>query len=789
MKKLKPSATGLFIASFFMLGAYSIATQIILIREFLVILFGNELCIGTIFAVWLASIFAGALAGGRLVARVPYPLTIYLSFIYSLIALPFLQAFLIRNVRAIFTILPGETIAFGAAALAICVVLFPFAFAVGLIFPCAARSYPQATTHPSYSIGAVYVWESLGSMVGAAVLTYWLIGRFSHFQIMGYASGVLVVICCFLASQIPLRLSRQFFYFFGAAMVATWVVITGLHGWEQIEAQTTRQRWHTINPQIALVENLDSRYQNLAVGKIEDQYSIYGNGQHISSFPDPLESAITAHFLLTQHPNPQAVLLIGGGMEGVLGEMLKHPIKELHYVELDPALITVAQRHLPLEAKLALDDPRVKTFTCDGRFFVKNAPSAYDVVIINTPDPSTAMLNRFYTVDFYKEIKSILKPEGLLVAKISSAENYIGPEVERYVGSVYHSLSRVFSHVLVTPGDYNYFFASNAPGVATVNSAELSERYKSRGITCAYFSPHFFPMLLAPERVDYINQAIRRSAPPYPNTDNRPVSYFYNLVLWDLFSRQSKQTIFEHLSDISGTWYLLSVPLLLATGCFYLWRSRNRGHYQRLRFVGLYAIVSTGFAAMGLELVLLFSFQNLYGYLYHHIGIMVASFMAGLAAGATIINRASKHSLRWRVATLLVLELAVAAFSLLVPCLLDAVSQLRGHGSSLAETQWLAFVNSLPFLLMLFGLGLLTGLEFPLVSSILTAAGGKPGRVAGLVDGFDHGGASLGAALTGTLFVPLYGLSYSASLIAGLNAASLVFLSIVLLGVKKGQEN
>ena len=32
----------------------------------------------------------------------------------------------------------------------------------------------------------------------------------------------------------------------------------------------------------------------------------------------------------------------------------------------------------------------------------------YDVVIIDLPDPSTAQINRFYTIEFFNELKKIL---------------------------------------------------------------------------------------------------------------------------------------------------------------------------------------------------------------------------------------------------------------------------------------------------------------------------------------------------------------------------------------------
>ncbi len=51
---------------------------------------------------------------------------------------------------------------------------------------------------------------------------------------------------------------------------------------------------------------------------------------------------VLPHFLLS-HPNPESILVFGGGAGGVIHEILKHPsVKTADYVEIDPQfLITV----------------------------------------------------------------------------------------------------------------------------------------------------------------------------------------------------------------------------------------------------------------------------------------------------------------------------------------------------------------------------------------------------------------------------------------------------------------
>jgi spermidine synthase len=199
----------------------------------------------------------------------------------------------------------------------------------------------------------------------------------------------------------------------------------------------------------------------------------------------------------------------------------------------------------------------------------------------------------------------------------------------------------------------------------------------------------------------------------------------------------------------------------------YLAISKNKPSSRKIIFNSFYAIFSTGFAAMGLEIILLFAFQNHYGCLYQKIGIIVALFMAGLAAGAQIMNQAMTRQTHNGQKILLAWEMAITAFSLFLPFLLNLVFQ--------AKTSF-AFSEVL-FMVLVFGTGFLTGAEFPLVNDIVIKEGVAAGISAGKVNGYDHLGASLGGALTGTLFVPLLGFVQSCLFIAGLNFISCLFLA------------
>merc|ERR1740124_1641157 len=66
-----------------------------------------------------------------------------------------------------------------------------------------------------------------------------------------------------------------------------------------------------------------------------------------------------AHIPLFSHPNPEKVLVIGGGDGGILREVAKHPgVKEIIICEIDGDVIDISKKYLPSLA-MGFDDPRV----------------------------------------------------------------------------------------------------------------------------------------------------------------------------------------------------------------------------------------------------------------------------------------------------------------------------------------------------------------------------------------------------------------------------------------------
>ncbi len=118
------------------------------------------------------------------------------------------------------------------------------------------------------------------------------------------------------------------------------------------------------------------------------------------------------HPALLAHPNPERVLVIGGGDGGVLREVLKYQtVKSVDFAELDEEVVSFSRTYLPGLNGGAFEDPRVEIHFQDGRAFVEAHPATFDVVIMDMTDPFGPS-KLLYTREFYQAVKTSFRNEA-----------------------------------------------------------------------------------------------------------------------------------------------------------------------------------------------------------------------------------------------------------------------------------------------------------------------------------------------------------------------------------------
>jgi spermidine synthase len=125
---------------------------------------------------------------------------------------------------------------------------------------------------------------------------------------------------------------------------------------------------------------------------------------------------MVAHIPLFTHPNPENVLVVGGGDGGVIREVLKHPsVKKATLVEIDGKVIEYSKIYLP-EIAGELENPRVDVKVDDGFMHIAQSENVYDVIMVDSTEPVGPAVNLF-TKGFYAGISKALKEDGIFVAQ------------------------------------------------------------------------------------------------------------------------------------------------------------------------------------------------------------------------------------------------------------------------------------------------------------------------------------------------------------------------------------
>jgi len=692
VKKSRRPTSGRLAA--FGLGFLALSWQILLMREFVVHFYGNEVVVGILLGSWLLWFGLGSLSAPRL--RAPERVVPYL-FILILLAFPLCMGIL-RFSRLLLGLLPGEISGLAPAA------LFGLLLTALICFPMGWQ-FVFVTRAAGGSLDRVYLYEALGSAVAGVVLYFLLIPYISNWQAAA-TIGILAAGALgwrgLLTKRLPVLVGICFL----------------LAAFGLVDFPTQKLFWKPFR----LVGSKDSPYGKLQMLSTAEQLTLYCNSAPVFSLPDPAAAEEVVHFTLLQHPRAHHVLLIGGGLGGGLKELLKYPLQRIDYVESDPDIIPFARSFLPSAELQALDSDRVHIHHSDGRVFLRQTETSYDVILLNLPDPATAQLNRFFTREFFTLAAEKLTPDGLLSFRLSSAENYISPELQDFLVSMYATLQTVFPVVEVVPGGNGIFLGSARS--LTLDPRELGRRIENLDLDNDYITPALLAVRLDPLRRRTLSAALKTEG--RLNRDLYPISYLFSAVLWSTQFRGAEARLFTLLARLDPRW-LLSLPVgIFALLLLYLAvRGRSPIFY-------LVPLTVMGWTTIVCEVVVIFAYQILHGSLYHRLALLFSSFMLGLTLGAWIGIRSPFR----RYGFLLFLQ---ALQSLLIFLLFLAI---RFQPSLLVFTAflWLS--------------GALAGDLFITANRLYLTEH----RHYGLGYGLDLLGSFLGALVTSSLLIPIVGL-------------------------------
>lgn len=733
----------------FVMGFTALTAQTILIREFFIAFNGNEFTIGVVLANWILLVAIGSIIGGRLARISAEPALPYTLLQTGIAAFLPASIYMIRTLAGALGVGIGETIS--PAAIFLSSLLIPSLTAIfsGASFPFACKMLGDVTGDRARSAGMVYSIEAAGFIAAGPAITYILITRFNSFT-TAFIAGSLTILSSLLIISTGRRGKLKKVFVFAGSIALALVLILSFAPSDILHAVSLKAQWRGRE----LLRYKNSIYGNLAVTKSLGQYTFYSNGIPIvvTPTPDISHTEEIVHFAMLSHRDPKRVILIGGGAGGAIREILKYPVDKLIYIELDPALIGLVKEFPVRLTEEELSDRRLETIFKDGRRaildMIKNGVKA-DVIIVNLPAPTTLQLNRFYTREFFSEVRSVLSDCGVFECSLPGSLSTLSPELIELNRSILTTMREKFS-VFVIPGYTNLFIASQ--NSAAPDRESILRRFKECGIGTRVLNEAYIKERLDPQWIKWFDDSLAIRKPVRKNLDLFPAGTYYAVSFWNSIFPSRMQGLMRGLEKIDLKTLLVIILILggaaLAVGSFI---KKGAG------YAAGWAILTTGFTCMSLNLMIVYAYQSFHGFVFSHIAILVSAFMAGLAIASLVMTK-YPHVLKDNIRIMMAVEsagiLLCAVIGLILPVRLPAPAYFM--------------LAALP--------GMIVGLEFPVANTICSDRK-RPGGSGGLLYGLDLLGSWGAALVVSFALVPLVGIVNTCLALAILKTLSLTLVA------------
>lgn len=740
----------------FCLGFFSLVAQTLLFRDFLTVMEGNELAIGFFFFSWLIWISAGALAG-RL--NLFSKKSVADSFeLVALIYIPALliQQYLLLNIRQISGTASFEQLSLAKAIPLLFISNAPVSFMTGLLFVLACRW--MTAVIPASS---VYIAEALGSFAGAIAVTILLFYKISPGTIIPSASLLLITssfLCLFILRKNTVRILTAFLFLIANAVF----LITGCG--EKMQRHYVLSAWERMLPGGEYRGNFTTSQAKYSYGKYADQFIISAWGSVYESLPDSINAIETAALNLAEKPDAQNILVAGNGSFSLCSVLASlKQVRKVYWLDPDVEYPENLLKVIPPEYRKA--SGKIQIPSRDIRHFLNGNRIKYDLIIMNMPNPSTLLLNRYFTLENFMLLKNSLSEQGVLSVSFPGGDNYMGSELSYSGASLFMTLKKAFRYIAFKPGDSSIFFVSDEEGVLSEDASVLEKRLLSvEGISMIY-SPKNVASSFMKERIKFqkdkyleIMKISRQGE--LVNSDSHPKSYLYCL-LFALKKTGGMSFDIFYLRQLTRLLFPVLAVMLTAYGIFriLLFSGKNGKFKFSIPPVGipgewdiLFIIFAASLAGMVLNIILIFRYQMVFGSVFLNFGILSSLFMLGNFGGGNIAERIVKNrGWNWYYIPLTTLFFA---FFVIWTDMLPTPSQTL-------------------FGVLIFLSGFFSGVYFPLAAFLLRAEGKGVALTGSSLEALDCLGGATGSMITALIMLPLIGARMSMALL-------LVILAIVL---------
>ena len=314
-------------------------------------------------------------------------------------------------------------------------VMLPPTFCAGITLPLITRTLLGAG-HGERAVGAVYAWNTLGSIIGVSLAALWLMPLVGLRAMLIIGGGLDIAIGVWLlwrrTATKPAQ--RQTATLATAAGLAVVVISLLSPSFDPGLLSSGVFRYGTVPERGArnIVFYEDGRTASVSVRLGSDSgYSLATNGKPDASvsrywFDDPpadsLKEALTGDestqvllpmITLAHVPGARQAAVIGHG-SGLSTHFLlgSEMFDRVVTIDIEPEMVNAARLFMPANLR-AYDDPRSQFVYDDAKSFFASANRQFDLILSEPSNPWVSGVSGLFTDEFYARVARYLTPEGI----------------------------------------------------------------------------------------------------------------------------------------------------------------------------------------------------------------------------------------------------------------------------------------------------------------------------------------------------------------------------------------
>jgi len=655
----------------FCMGFFGLLAQTLLFRVFLIEFDGNELSIGLFFFSWLIWVCIGAwIAKTPIISRLS---NYFYILIILYLPLYIIQQYLFINAQSILGGNSYELVSLNQLIPFVLLFNAPISFMTGLFFVLGTAWMKKS----SFPVIKIYVCESLGSFVGALIVTLLLFAGFVEESIFLFAAFIVLI------SALPhIIRSRMIDWLWRITiLILIFIVIFILFSGYTTKWNSyfNRCEWQNFLQQGQYRGVFLTPQAKYLYGTYKGEFIVSAWNSTYESLPNTETSSKLVGEYLSQNPNASKILVIGPGSFSICRTFNKLPqIRKIVWLDTDPDYPKKFLKVLPEEYRInasksshlsQLNNPSLAKLVstvspninrlgyieipeCDVRKYIKESNAKFDLIVLNLPNPSTLLLNRYFTLEFFQQLKNVTSSKGVVGINFPAGANYMGTELSFVGSSLLYTLQKVFDYIVLKPGDESCFFVAKNKGIVSDTGSVLQKRLNSVKDIRKVFYPENISSDFEANRIAFQMKRYEEIIKQYPhqeflNMDNNPKSFLYTL----LFTIKKLGNIGLSISELNMIlqtvlpWIVLVVIIYFILRLFYYYyygtkRSLDENDDKNLSNVELYfSVFIAAVSGLGINLILIFLFQIYFGSVFLYFGIITALFMLGLFISALIVEK------------------------------------------------------------------------------------------------------------------------------------------------------